>query len=276
MLKYLFILVCIYGILFYSHSCNCFVFICYISYYSLVRLDHAVSNVPKLFEAVDYLVNATGFHEFSEFTAEDVGTVDSGLNSMVLASNNEHILLPINEPTFGTKRKSQIQTYLEANNGPGIQHLALMTNDIFLTMSEMRKRTQVGGFDFMPAPGPEYYAKIESRLGKDVLPAADLKRLEELGLLIDKDDQGILLQVFTRPVGDRPTLFLEIIQRIGCDRTPTGEKKEQTGGCGGFGKGNFSELFKSIEDFEKEQEAAAAAARSVFHSEAPSGKKAKK
>ena len=157
--------------------------------FSLRRLDHAVSNVPKLFEAVDYLCGVTGFHEFSEFTAEDVGTLDSGLNSMVLANNSEFILLPVNEPTFGTRRKSQIQTFLEANNGAGIQHLALLTDDVYATVAEMRKRTQVGGFDFMPAPGPEYYAKVEQRLGKGVVSPEDLARLEKLGLLIDKDDQ---------------------------------------------------------------------------------------
>jgi len=224
----------------------------------LLRVDHVVSNVPKLFEAVDYLINSVGLHEFSEFTAEDIGTVDSGLNSMVLASNNEFVLMPVNEPTFGTKRKSQIQTFLEANNGAGVQHIALLTSDIFKTMSEMRKRTDFGGFDFMPPPGPEYYAKVPGRIGEKTLTAEQLTQLEALGLLADKDDQGVLLQVFTRPVGDRPTLFLEIIQRIGCDRTPEGQPKPQTAGCGGFGKGNFSELFKSIEDFEKQQEAAAA------------------
>lgn len=93
-----------------------------------------------------------GFHEFSEFTAADVGTVDSGLNSMVLANNSEHILLPVNEPTHGTKRKSQIQNFLEHNNGSGVQHLALMTNDIFHTMQELKNRSMIGGFEFMPAP----------------------------------------------------------------------------------------------------------------------------
>lgn len=220
----------------------------------LERIDHIVSNVPKLFEAVDYLMAATGFHEFSEFTAEDVGTVDSGLNSMVLASNNEFILMPVNEPTFGTPRKSQIQTYLEHNGGSGVQHIAIKTNDIFLTMREMKRRAANGGFDFMPAPGPAYYARVPERIGKDTLSAAELKELEALGLLADKDDQGVLLQVFTQPVGDRSTCFIEIIQRIGCDRDDHGEKKEQSAGCGGFGKGNFSELFKSIENYEKLQE----------------------
>ena len=219
--------------------------------FGLVRLDHAVSNVPNLFEAVDYLMNATGLHEFSEFTAADVGTVDSGLNSMVLASNNEFVLLPVNEPTFGTKRKSQIQTYLEHNNGAGMQHLALMTDDIFATMREMRKRSFIGGFEFMPAPGPEYYDKIPSRIGADAVTPEQIANLKELGLLVDRDDQGVLLQVFTKPLGDRPTIFIEIIQRIGCDKTPEGAKKPQSAGCGGFGKGNFSELFKSIEEFEK-------------------------
>ena len=111
--------------------------------YGIIRLDHAVSNVPNLFDAVDYLTNSCGFHEFSEFTAEDVGTVDSGLNSMVLASNNEFVLLPVNEPTTGTKRRSQIQTYLDHNNGAGLQHMALTTADIFVTMRELRKRKHI-------------------------------------------------------------------------------------------------------------------------------------
>lgn len=222
--------------------------------FGLLRLDHAVSNVPNLFEAVDYLMHSVGLHEFSEFTAADVGTVDSGLNSMVLASNNEFVLLPVNEPTFGTKRKSQIQTYLEHNNGAGMQHLALMTEDIYATMREMRKRSFIGGFEFMPAPDSGYYDRIPSRIGSDTLSAAQIAELKELGLLVDRDDQGVLLQVFTKPLGDRPTIFIEIIQRIGCDKTPEGHRKPQSAGCGGFGKGNFSELFKSIEEFEKSLE----------------------
>ena len=99
------------------------------------RLDHCVGNVPKLLDAVKYVAGFTGFHEFAEFTADDVGTMDSGLNSMVLASNNEMVLLPTNEPTYGTKRKSQIQTYLEQNVGAGLQHMALKTNDIFYTLA---------------------------------------------------------------------------------------------------------------------------------------------
>lgn len=223
--------------------------------YGLQRLDHAVSNVPNLFDAIDFAQGVFGFHEFSEFTAEDVGTVDSGLNSMVLASNNEMILLPINEPTHGTRRKSQIQTYLEYNNGPGFQHLALKTDDIFETMKELKKRSHVGGFDFMPSPSHQYYEKMPGRIGADALTQEQIDDLEKLGLLADRDDQGVLLQVFSKPIGDRPTIFVEIIQRIGCDKdSATGTKKPQTAGCGGFGKGNFSELFKSIEDFEKQQE----------------------
>lgn len=227
--------------------------------FGLERLDHAVSNVPNLFQAVDYLMNAVGFHEFSEFTAADVGTVDSGLNSMVLASNNEMVLLPVNEPTFGTRRKSQIQTFLEHNNGAGLQHLALKSTDIFQTVGEMRKRSFLGGFEFMPKPDHGYYERIASRTGEQYSPER-LAQLEELGILVDKDDQGVLLQIFTKPLGDRTTVFVEIIQRIGCDLTPEGEHKEQAAGCGGFGKGNFGELFKSIENFEKQQEEAALAA----------------
>lgn len=242
------------------------------------RADHIVSNVPELFPAVDYLMNSLGFHEFSEFTAEDVGTVDSGLNSMVLANNNEFVLFPVNEPTHGTPRKSQIQTYLEHNKGPGVQHIAIKSNDIYKTMRGLKRRSNIhnkqyltevlglpedfdtsglpdNGFDFMPAPGNDYYERIPSRVGDDVFTAEQLKEIQELGLLVDKDDQGVLIQIFTQPIGDRSTVFFEFIQRIGCDIDSDGKKKEQTAGCGGFGKGNFGQLFKSIEDFEKLQDA---------------------
>lgn len=226
--------------------------------YGLERLDHAVGNVYNLLDAVNYLGKMTGFHEFAEFTAEDVGTVDSGLNSVVLANNEEEVLLPLNEPTYGTKRKSQIQTYLEYNNGAGLQHLALATNDIFATMKKMRAVSWCGGFEFMERPAPTYYQELPARIG-DALTKEQYAMVEELGLLADKDDQGVLLQIFTKPVGDRPTLFLEIIQRIGCveereevDGKGGGKKvvRKQKGGCGGFGKGNFRALFEAIEKYE--------------------------
>ena len=226
--------------------------------YGLQRLDHAVGNVHDLLEAVDYISGFTGMHEFAEFTAEDVGTVDSGLNSMVLANNSEFILLPVNEPTFGTKRKSQIQTYLEQNGGPGLQHLALKTDDIFATVREMRRHGGGrGGFEFQKPASADYYAKLPERVGADALTKEQFEMVQELGLLVDKDDQGVLVQIFTKPLGDRPTVFIEIIQRIGCMREvkdPIAEGKtkvEQAAGCGGFGKGNFSELFKSIENYER-------------------------
>ena len=115
----------------------------------------------------------------------------------MLASNNEFILLPVNEPTFGTKRKSQIQNYLEHNNGSGVQHIALKTADIFHTVRAMRERTQFGGLGFMPKPSAEYYSKVPSRIGEHTLTQQQLVELEELGLLADKDDQGVLLQVQT-------------------------------------------------------------------------------
>jgi 4-hydroxyphenylpyruvate dioxygenase len=216
--------------------------------YGIKYLDHIVSNVPELIPAASYLINALGFHEFAEFVAADVGTVDSGLNSMVLANNSEHVLLPINEPTFGTRRKSQIQTYLEQNEGAGIQHIALKTDNIVETMRELKKRKYLGGFDFMPRASDGYYAKLATKfpeLGEDLI-----NDITELGLLADKDDQGILLQVFTKPLGDRPTVFIEIIQRIGCMEQKDDGTPYQAAACGGFGKGNFSELFKSIEDYE--------------------------
>ncbi|XWS36825.1 hypothetical protein CRYUN_Cryun20dG0118800 [Craigia yunnanensis] len=218
--------------------------------YGIQRLDHAVGNVPELGPAVSYVKSFTGFHEFAEFTAEDVGTSESGLNSIVLANNDEMVLLPMNEPVFGTKRKSQIQTYLEHNEGAGVQHLALVSKDIFNTLREMRKRSLVGGFEFMPSPPPTYYKNLKNRAG-DVLSEEQIKECEELGILVDRDDQGTLLQIFTKPIGDRPTIFIEIIQRVGCMLKDEQGKQYQKGGCGGFGKGNFSELFKSIEEYEK-------------------------
>ncbi|CAN6455376.1 unnamed protein product [Victoria cruziana] len=218
--------------------------------YGLNRLDHAVGNVPNLAEAVRYVAGFTGFHEFAEFTAADVGTAESGLNSVVLANNDETILLPMNEPVFGTKRRSQIQTYLEHNEGAGLQHLAIGSSDIFKTLREMRKRSGIGGFEFMPPAPPTYYRNLKNRAG-EFLSDQEIRECEELGILVDRDDQGILLQIFTKPIGDRPTIFLEIIQRVGCMTKDEQGKEYQKGGCGGFGKGNFSELFKSIEEYEK-------------------------
>lgn len=170
--------------------------------FGIRRLDHAVGNVPQLGPVIEYVKGFTGFHEFAEFTSEDVGTTESGLNSLVLASNDEMVLLPLNEPVYGTKRKSQIQTYLEHNEGAGVQHLALVSENIFRTLREMRKRSGIGGFEFMPSPPPTYYRNLKSRAG-DVLSDEQIKECEELGILVDRDEQGTLLQIFTKPVGDR-------------------------------------------------------------------------
>ncbi|XP_030462852.2 4-hydroxyphenylpyruvate dioxygenase-like [Syzygium oleosum] len=226
--------------------------------FGIRRLDHAVGCVHKLGPAVSYVKRFTGFHEFAEFTKDDVGTDESGLNSVVLANNDETVLLPMTEPLFGTKRRSPIQTYLEHNEGPGVHHLALVTEDIFRTLREMMKRSGVGGFEFMPPPPPTYYQNLQGRAG-DVLTDEQIKECEELGILVDRDDEGTLLQIFTKPLCDRPTLFLEIIQRLGCMHKNDHRKPHQKGGCGGFGKGNFSELFKSIEEYEKTLEAQRAA-----------------
>jgi 4-hydroxyphenylpyruvate dioxygenase len=133
--------------------------------YGIFKIDHAVGNVPNLLETYERIKTFTGFHEFAEFTSEDVGTVDSGLNSVVLASDSEEVLLPINEPMFG-KRKSQIQTYLEQNEGAGLQHLALKTRDIFSTVEKMREtQTRIFGFELMKRPSQEYYEELPSRIG---------------------------------------------------------------------------------------------------------------
>lgn len=166
------------------------------------RLDHVAVNVASLSPAVSYVKGFTGFHGFAEFTAEEVGTSESGLNSVVLASNDETVLVVITEPVFGTKRKSQIQTYLEHNEGPGVQHLALATDNIFKTVREMRKRSGLGGFEFMPPPPPTYYKNIKNRI-REALTEAQMEECKELGILVDGDGEGTLLQIFTKPLGDR-------------------------------------------------------------------------
>lgn len=173
----------------------------------------------------------------------------------MLASDEENVLLPVNEPTYGTPRRSQIYNYLIANGGEGVQHIALATEDIFETVARMREVGARGGFTFMEPPSNAYYDELPARIG-DALPSESLRRARDLGILIDRDDQGVLLQLFTRPVGDAPTLFLEIIQRAGCELPDTREGAPrgatvQKPGCGGFGKGNFKELFKSVEKFEQ-------------------------
>lgn len=212
------------------------------------RTDHVVSNVPDLGAAVDYVQKVLGFHEFAEFTSEDVGTVDSGLNSIVLANDSEHVLLPFNEPTTGTRRKSQIQTYLDQHGGPGVQHIALKTDDIFATVAFMRDR----GVDFMDRPRREYYAELPKRIPE--LTPAQAKTSEALGILVDADKEGMLLQIFTKPLGaewgGRGVFFFEVIQRVGCDKDAEGKTVAQRPGCGGFGKGNFRELFRAVEDHE--------------------------
>jgi 4-hydroxyphenylpyruvate dioxygenase len=220
--------------------------------FGLRRLDHCVGNVPALLPAAAYVARLSGFHEFAEFVSADVGTVDSGLNSLVLASNNERVLLPLNEPTHGTRRRSQIQTYLEQHGGPGVQHMALATDDIFGTLRAMAAAARGdagGGFEMLRAASPAYYAGLEARVGAGVLSAAQLAACEELGVLVDRDDRGLLLQIFSKPVGDRATLFVEIIQRVGCPLDGTGQPIDglplradapqagasQAPGCGGFG-----------------------------------------
>ncbi|KAJ7571221.1 hypothetical protein O6H91_01G155600 [Diphasiastrum complanatum] len=169
----------------------------------LLRMDHAVGNVYKLLEAMKEIAGFTGFHEVAEFTSKDVGTPESGLNSVVLANHNEMVILPLNEPTYGTERRSQVQTYLQHNEGPGLQHLAFICNDIFSTVQEMQMRSHVGGFEFLSKPPPAYYKGLYDRLGSTTRHKSIIQQCEELGILVDKDERGLLLQIFTKPVGDR-------------------------------------------------------------------------
>ncbi|KAI3839144.1 hypothetical protein MKX03_032774 [Papaver bracteatum] len=222
-------------------------------------LDHVAGNVVNLAEAINYVKMFSGFHEFAQFTIDDIsGVIESGMNSTVLANNEISVLLTITEPVHGTERKSQIQAYLEQNQGEGIAHMEFTSKDIFTTLKEMKKISR-HGFEFMPLPPTTYYKNLKQRIGdnrmqtttNNVLKDEQIKECEEFGILVDQDDQGVLLQIFTKPVGDRPTILIEIIQRIGCMEQNKEGNTIQRGGCGGFGKGNISALFKSVEQYEK-------------------------
>jgi len=157
-----------------------------------------------------------------------------------MANNYDTVLLPLNEPAK-KKRESQITEYLKAYNGPGVQHIAMFTPEILSSIKEISDSSHIGGFELIPTP-PEYYNDPEiQNIMKEHLTEEAIQLVKKYGILVDRDTEGVLLQIFTKPLFDRPTLFVEIIQRI-CH----GEVVDKPG-CGGFGKGNFRALFESIE-----------------------------
>jgi 4-hydroxyphenylpyruvate dioxygenase len=191
----------------------------------LLHIDHMVANVGwgEMNRWVDFYRDVMGFRLYQHFDDKDISTEYSALMSKVMANGNDRIKFPINEPAEGRK-KSQIEEYLEFYRGPGVQHIAMATNDIIDTVSKLRSQ----GVEFLRVPST-YYEDLERRCGKIDEP---VDRLAELGVLVDRDDEGYMLQIFTKPVEDRPTLFYEIIQRKGSRS---------------FGKGNFKALFEAIE-----------------------------
>ncbi|MEM7050727.1 MAG: 4-hydroxyphenylpyruvate dioxygenase [Acidobacteriota bacterium] len=191
----------------------------------LVLMDHMVGNVElgKMNEWADWYSNVLGFERYITFDDEDISTEYSALMSIVMSDDRQVIKFPINEPAEGRK-KSQIDEYLDYYNGPGVQHIAMLTGDILTTVEKMR----ANGIEFLTVPDT-YYDELPSRVG-DIDEAVEAIR--QLGILVDRDEDGYLLQIFTKPVVDRPTLFFEIIQRKGSR---------------GFGKGNFKALFEAIE-----------------------------
>lgn len=191
----------------------------------LAEIDHIVGNVElgAMNRWVEFFANTMGFNQMVHFDDKDITTEYSALMSKVMQDGSGKVKFPINEPAEG-KRRSQIQEFLDYNYGPGVQHLALTTRDIVNTVLQLREN----GIEFLYVPST-YYEELEARVGKIDAP---LEKLAELGILVDRDDDGYLLQIFTKPVQDRPTLFFEIIERHGSK---------------GFGKGNFKALFESIE-----------------------------
>jgi 4-hydroxyphenylpyruvate dioxygenase len=191
----------------------------------LKHVDHCVGNVElgQMDAWVGFYERAMGFRNLVSFDDRDISTEYSALMSRVMANGNERIKFPINEPAAG-KKKSQIEEYLDFYRGPGVQHVALATDDILSTVRDLRDR----GVEFLAVPD-SYYTDLLDRVGRI---DEGLAPLRELGILVDRDEEGYLLQIFTRPVQDRPTLFYEIIQRKGARS---------------FGKGNFKALFEAIE-----------------------------
>lgn len=196
----------------------------------LLHIDHIVGNVGwnAMNTWVEFYSRVMGFSLYQHFDDNDISTEYSALMSKVMANSSGYVKFPINEPAEG-RRKSQIEEYLEFYDGPGVQHLALATHDILATVSKMQEQ----GVKFLTVPH-SYYTELQERIGKIDEP---LEELERLGILVDRDNEGYMLQIFTQPVQDRPTLFFEIIQRKGSRS---------------FGKGNFKALFEAIE---REQEA---------------------
>ncbi len=192
-------------------------------------IDHIVGNVGwhQMDTWVKFYQDVMGFKLYQTFDDKDVSTEYSALMSKVMANGNGRIKFPINEPAEGRKR-SQIEEYIEFYKGSGVQHIALGTGDIIGTVTQLRDQ----GVDFLKVPG-SYYRELTARVGKIDEPVDEL---EHLGILVDRDDEGYMLQIFTRPVEDRPTLFYEVIQRKGSRS---------------FGRGNFKALFEAIE---REQE----------------------
>ena len=191
----------------------------------LLYVDHCVGNVElgRMNHWVEYYASVLGFRNLITFDDSDISTEYSSLMSKVMANGNDRIRFPINEPASG-KKKSQIEEYLDFYGGPGAQHLALATGDILSTVTQLRDR----GVEFLSVP-TSYYDELQARVGTIDEPVDELAKL---GILVDRDPDGYLLQIFTKPVEDRPTLFFEIIQRKGATS---------------FGKGNFKALFESIE-----------------------------
>ena len=191
----------------------------------LAAIDHVVGNVElgHMDEWVDFYNQVLGFRQLLHFSDDDISTEYSALMSKVVANGTGRIKFPINEPAEG-RRRSQVEEYLDYYRGPGVQHIALSTPDIIATV----RRLRANGIQFLRTPDT-YYDALGERVGRI---DEDLGALRECGILVDRDDEGYLLQIFTRPLQDRPTMFVEIIQRKGAR---------------GFGAGNFKALFEAIE-----------------------------
>ncbi len=194
-------------------------------------IDHMVGNVSmgEMNQWAAFYEKVMGFANLVTFDDKDISTEYTALMSKVMTNGNGRIKFPINEPAYG-KKKSQIEEYLDFYRGSGCQHIAIATDDIVSSVSEMRK----SGVEFLHVPG-EYYDTVAARVGKI---EEDLKILKQHGIMVDRDEDGYLLQIFTKPVEDRPTLFFEIIQRKGAKS---------------FGKGNFKALFESIEEEQRKR-----------------------